>query len=114
MRVRSTQVVVTHRVSGFHYWPGAPDETSYLRHRHRHLFMLVVGFEVLGHNREVEFHAAQATIRGMYEDPHDFGSKSCEMIAKELGEWLGRVDMPPAFVEVWEDEENGARVEFSP
>ena len=37
---------------------------------------------------------------------HEFGAKSCEMLAREI---LERFDCE--WVEVWEDQENGAKVE---
>jgi len=108
-----TQVIVTHRIAGFHFWPDAPDEVAYLKSLHRHLFMFVVAWKVGHDDRDVEFHTAQKWIREAYDEPKNFGAMSCEMISKDL--WSKLVDAghaAPAWVEVWEDEECGARVEF--
>ena len=100
---------------GFHYWPGAPDDVSYLANMHRHLFLIIVGWKVaLDNNRSVEFHTAQGWIKKLYTDPQNFGPKSCEMIAKDLGTLLVANGHPqPSFIEVWEDGENGSKVEFA-
>lgn len=109
--VKST-VIVTHRTPGFHYWPGAAGDVSYLAHRHRHLFLMVVGWPVEHDDRDVEFHTAQKWIADSYKANHDFGAMSCEMIAKELWEKLILAGYPtPKWIEVWEDSECGARVE---
>jgi hypothetical protein len=108
---QKTMVMVTHRVPGFHYWPGAPDEVSYLAHRHRHLFMVIVSVTVGHDNREVEFHTLQGDVRSQFSDNMDFGARSCEMIAKDLIGKLEASGYRVAWAEVWEDGENGARVE---
>jgi len=106
-------IMVTHRVHGFHYWSAAPDEVAYLRARHRHLFLIIVSWAVKHDDRDVEFHIAQQWIRDVFPSVMDFGSKSCEMIARDLHSDLVAADRPaPRWVEVWEDDENGARVEF--
>lgn len=107
------QVIVTHRVHGFHFFPNAPDEVSYLQNRHRHLFFMTVAWNVTNANREVEFHIAQSWLKKEFTDPQDFGARSCEMIAKLLYDKLTEAGHPvPAWIEVWEDEENGSRIEF--
>ncbi len=111
--VPQTTVIVSHQVPGFHHWPGAPDDVAYLRYMHRHLFLIVVGWKVSHDNRDVEFHTAQDWIRKEYPTPTNFGSRSCEQLAKELGTKLIEAGLPaPTFVEFWEDGEFGARVEL--
>src|SRR5688572_5193132 len=106
-----SHVIVTHRVPGFHFYPSADGEVSYLANRHRHLFFLVVAWQVNHLDRDVEFHTAQDWIRKAFPEPVDFGAKSCEMIAKMLAEQLVEAGhRVPAWVEVWEDQECGARV----
>lgn len=113
----TSTVIVQHRAPGFHYYPGAQGtEVAFLANRHRHLFLFVVGWKVDGLDRDIEFFIAQKWLREAYPaDGHgiDFGAKSCEMIAKEIAEKLQFKGHPaPSFVEVWEDEENGGRVDF--
>jgi hypothetical protein len=108
-----TTVIVSHRVPGFHFWPSAPDEVSYLNNLHRHLFLILVAWKVTHNDRQVEFHTAQSWIRTLYSEPQNFGPKSCEMIAQDLNNELKSAGHPPpAWIEVWEDGESGARVEF--
>lgn len=111
-------------VAGMHHWPEAPDVVGYLRSPHRHVFRYVV--EAREHAaddaREVEFHMLQraaktAVVAGYHRlgDPPfelDFGARSCETLARELARWLLAERWPVAAVEVWEDEDNGARVEL--
>lgn len=108
-----TTIMVTHRQVGFHFWSAAPPEVEYLRHPHRHLFLLIVCLEVGHEDRHYEFHTVQNQVRNTYAEVHDFGARSCETIARELGEHLSSLGMPPEWVECWEDEENGSRVEWA-
>jgi hypothetical protein len=41
----------------------------------------------------------------------EFGRSSCEMIARNL-RVLMSYDFNPSAIEVWEDDENGARIEW--
>ena len=118
--VKKTVIAVV-QVVGFHAWPNAPREVRYLSHPHRHVFTFRVEFDVT-EDRQVEFHLAQRSVRetidllwdGGEVREYDFGERSCETIASEVGE---RMRVPggyrPSAVEVWEDSENGARVEWS-
>jgi len=128
----TARAVVLLRVVGFHAWPDAPADVEHLRARHRHLFTLRVECAVRHSERDVEFHRLQRAVKHMLLDyysrhatlpanaPHDaiqtrpddefeFGARSCETIAQEIVERL--YDWPITAVEVWEDDECGARVE---
>ena len=109
-----TSVIVTHKQVGFHHWPNAPKEVDYLRHPHRHEFTIKVCVQVLHSDREVEFHTLQREIRALFRTEHDFGASSCEHIAKDMVDQLYDAGYRPEWVEVWEDGENGARVEVDP
>lgn len=113
----TTEVIVVLRIPGFHRWPNAfavnPD-VAYLQDRHRHLFTFKVAWPVTHDDRDVEFHTAQGWVRDCYNEVHDFGPRSCEMIAKELHYMLTEGGRPsPSWIEVWEDDECGSRVTFS-
>jgi len=110
------KVIATFHVVGFHYWPKAPEEVSYLQIKHRHLFKIKGEAEVVDHDRELEFHTLGMTMRrALIESyqPHrsmqgfDFGAQSCEHIAAAI---LSCV-LELSACEVWEDDENGSRVE---
>lgn len=118
----TTKVIATCKVPGWHAWANAPAEVSYLRDSHRHLFTFKVECPTNDPDREIEFHLMQsdvlAVVWGMYPHrpkPHgvNFGFRSCESIAWEVGLEL-RTTFPITAVEVWEDDENGARVEWPP
>ncbi len=108
-------VIVTLRVFGQHNWPDAPYKRGYLQFVHPHQFTFVVTRTVTDSNREVEFHdlrdqvSAEVRRLGLRirdNDCIDFGWQSCEMLAEGL---LSRIDA--SAVEVWEDEDCGARVQ---
>lgn len=101
---------------GWHNWPTAPDNRAYLRHPHRHLFQFEVGVSVGHQNREIEFHDLRDFCLSAVPDRHNHGSRSCELIARELIAAL--VDTYGAdrryAVAVFEDGENGAVVVLPP
>lgn len=108
------RVFVTTTVEGFHRWPDAPEEVYYLAHVHRHLFHVRVEWEVGHEEREIEFHTALKWVRSVVQDyflgePVDFGARSCESIARAFYNVL---EVKPARVEVSEDGECGAVVDF--
>lgn len=117
-----TTIVVKFGVPGFHRWDGAPEGVAYLRQVHRHIFTYRVAVAVNSHNREVEFHTLQAHCSQILGDKYDampgaaegymFGSRSCEMLAREMGEELQAINIKAVWVECFEDDENGARVEW--
>lgn len=107
-------VLVTHRIPGFHCWPNAPGEVAYLSNTHRHLFLMIAAWKVGHDDRDVEFHTAQAWMRKVYAPNTDFGAQSCEMIAKDMFTKLTEAGhRAPAWIEIWEDGEAGAKVVFS-
>lgn len=112
-------VISTCSVNGFHAWPDAPADLAYLSTRHRHAFYFKVEVRVGHDNRQVEFHQLQRALRAAIEDLYprggnggefEFGAASCEMLAKDLYVYLGKREWLVEAVEVWEDEECGARV----
>jgi len=83
---------------GIHRWPDAPPRRAYLADNHRHLFTVEVQIQLHHEEREIEFHdLRRLAINGFrmssqyvadYDDLADFGPKSCETLARELGEYL--------------------------
>ena len=116
----SKRVIVTFSEPGFHNWPEASSDVSYLASKHRHIFWFRVEVCVEGDNREVEFHTLLkelhiAMFRAFPHDPcvgYMFGDRSCEKIALDLRAACRSV-LGIAAIEVWEDGECGARVEWS-
>lgn len=79
--------VITHNlIEGYHCYPGAPKEVSFLSNRHRHIFVIRCAFEVIDSNREIEIFMQQKKIDEFiisnYGKPAEFYSLSCEMIAE--------------------------------
>ena len=95
---------------GWHHWPGAPEHRAYLGVSHRHLFHVRVEVPVSHDQRDIEFHDLLDTARELWGDG-DHQGRSCETLARELGEALVRL-LPVAWVEVEvsEDGEAGATV----
>ena len=75
-------------IEGFHQWKDAHEWCSYLRSRHRHLFVIRCSFEVTDKDRELEINRQQAEIEDFllkkYGKPMELGGMSCEMIAEVL------------------------------
>ncbi len=106
-------IIVRNRFEGLHCWPDAPEDVSFLRYPHRHLFYAKVGVRVQTDNREVEFFTLQREIQAVLNTfPYDLGSRSCEQVALSIFEslWDG---YNIVFIEVLEDDENGARIEWA-
>lgn len=109
-------VVITFQLEGFHSWPRAPyvfPDVAFLADRHRHMFHFKLVKQVHHDDRDVEFirwkREVVQWLQHQYGEfgkaPLQFGTMSCEQIAKEL---LQKYDCTS--VEVWEDGENGAIV----
>jgi hypothetical protein len=56
-------VWTTFTAPGFHRWPGASGQRSYLADLHRHLFHITVHVGVTHTDRDVEFHDLQDLVR---------------------------------------------------
>jgi hypothetical protein len=115
--ITKTTVIVKLAVDGCHNFPKAAElfpEVAFLADRHRHMFHFTVACAVTHSDRDKEFIMLKRDIidyiNGQYFDDLtrtcEFGPRSCEMLAAEV---LQKFDAE--WVEVWEDQENGAKVE---
>ena len=112
-----TTILVKLQVEGIHNFPKAGElfpPVSYLAYPHRHMFHITASKEVLHDNRDKEFLMFKREVQH-YMISHfnseeigclNFNAMSCEMIARQI---LEHFDCN--YVEVFEDNENGARVE---
>lgn len=103
------EIIVTTSFEGFHCWPDAPQEVGFLRNEHRHVFVVKSTFLVAHQDRSLEFFVVRRQIDEQIcaiKTDMPVGTWSCEMWAIEL---LNRFPSMNA-CEVWEDDENGARV----
>ena len=100
-------IIVTTRFEGFHCWPAAPDEVAFLRHEHRHVFTVKATVPVTHDDRDQEFFILRRKLdaRIVELQSADVRTWSCERWAIAL---LEHFDLEAC--EVWEDDENGARV----
>jgi hypothetical protein len=112
-----TTVIVKLAVDAMHNFPLAAElfpEVAFLADRHRHMFHFTVSKVVNHDDRDVEFIMFKRDLLHYLEykyyknetRTHEFGPRSCEMLAREI---LDKFDCE--WVEVWEDYENGAKVE---
>ena len=111
-----TNVIAKLELEGMHNWPGAKDvfpEVAFLSDMHRHKWFITAKKEVFHDDRDVEFIMFKRDIidyllEEYYNNDtrtHEFGAKSCEMLAKEIMESFNC-----NYVSVFEDNENGAEV----
>ena len=94
----NSEIAVKITVPGFHFWKDAPEEVSFLRLNHRHLFVITAVWKVDHQDRHLEFFLMQRVLRRhldlIYqknEDGYQFGQRSCETIAQELVDSLNLV-----------------------
>lgn len=103
-------ITMTFSVEGFHCYPNAPDECSYLRARHRHIFVITCRLPVAHNNREIEFNTqtnlVESFLRAEYGWPCEFGALSCEDICQKILDQYKIIDQ----VEVKEDGYAGAQI----
>lgn len=107
-------IAITFEVIGFHLYPDAPDDVNFLRHKHRHKFVIKVFCTVNHSNRALEFFQMQKILKSyLHRKYHNrdadaciFESMSCEMIAEDILS-AHRTAYQAYRVEVWEDGENG-------
>lgn len=112
---QKTMIYVRFQRKGFHHFPNAPEQVAYLGDRHRHLFKFEVGIQVEHDDREIEFHMFQEEIENLFEGNLEIDNKSCEMLARDIGNYIvskypGRI----FYVDVSEDGECGSRIDWEP
>lgn len=100
-------VVIRLQVEGIHCWPNCDVRgVEYLRNPHRHMFHIEAHKEVSHNDREIEIIMLKRIVSEYLESfDGNFYAMSCEDIAEDL---LSRFDFE--FVQVLEDNENGAIV----
>jgi hypothetical protein len=117
-------IYVTFQKEGIHAYPEAPEEVSFLRSPHRHMFHFKVWMSVEHNERDVEFIMLKRELESLYDQDVSvnmidkslkLNNLSCESMAEELlfyvtQQYPGRLVM----VEVSEDGENGAILQSIP
>lgn len=98
---------------GFHSYPDAPDEVSFLRNLHRHIFNITVWLQQFHDERDIEYILFKRELAKWIENLPKDNSASCERIAAGIARTI-RERYPDRMlrVEVLEDAENGAVIEL--
>lgn len=106
----TTLISVSDQFESMHCWPEAPEEVSFLRNLHRHVFHVNAEIEVKTDDRELEFIIVKRSLKKFYP-PFNAGRLSCEQMAKKIHDGLiGLFGFRNIRVCVFEDGENGAIV----
>ena len=108
----TTYIKVKWQFEGFHTYINAPEEVSFLKYKHRHLFKCSAQIQVFHDERELEFIIVQRKLKSVFNDGN-MSNKSCETIAKEIIKYLidQYGDNRKVVVEVSEDGENSSIVD---
>lgn len=113
-------IYVKFQKEGIHRYPEAainPELTdvAFLQHPHRHMFHFKVSISVDHDNRDIEFILFKRWLESLYATgvlALDY--KSCEMIAQDLYlEISTRYPGRTVWIDVSEDDENGAFLQFN-
>jgi hypothetical protein len=117
----STRIWVTFQREGVHCYPEAATnpslaDVSFLGNPHRHIFHFKVCVQVTHADRDIEFIQFKRWLESLYSDQGtlQLDHKSCEMIAEDIisSVTLKYPSIPWMRVEVSEDNENGAELEW--
>ena len=113
-------IEVSFQKEGIHKYPAALDDpkladVSFLGYPHRHIFHFYVRLEVEHNDRDVEFILFKRELENLFETgTMQCDYKSCEMLAEDLINYI-QENYPKRdiTVKVYEDDENGAILEYS-
>ena len=111
----STFVKIKFQFEGMHCWPNAPKEVAFLRSMHRHVFHVSAVIEVFHDDRDLEFILVKRYLEKQVANTRWPKSASCEHMATVIASMIRQRygSNRYVFVEVSEDGENGALVEWT-
>lgn len=116
---------VTFKKEGVHCYPAAAtdptlatgdwDDVSFLGVPHRHIFHFKVSIEVAHSDRAIEFIQFKRWLERLYtQGTLELDHKSCEMMADDLYQQINdKYPNRDMKIEVSEDGENGALIEYT-
>ena len=116
---------VTFSKEGIHFYPGADTnpatatgdeyDVSFLGYKHRHIFHFKVWIEVFHDDRDIEFIQFKRWLEKLYEEKTlELDYKSCEMMADDLYKEINaKHPGREVHIDVSEDGENGAHIEYA-
>ena len=120
MSITKRQIEVTFQKEGIHKYPAAltdPNlaDVSFLGHPHRHIFHFRVRISVQHNDRDIEFIQFKRWLESLYSDSTlELNFQSCEMLAEALIGVISQRYNRSMSVSVFEDNENGAYLEYEP
>lgn len=119
-KIGSRTATIKTQFEGVHNYPDAPDEVSYLRYPHRHIFYVTVELDVFSDDREIEFIMLKHKLNQWLNTQKnsvgviELGTTSCEQMGERIIRCLAAVvegqKERELVVAVSEDNENGANV----
>lgn len=114
--ITNRKIYVTFEKEGIHRYPDAPAGVEFLKNPHRHIFHFRVDVQVTHNDRDIEFILFKRELESLYSEATlQVDYKSCEMLAEDLINYIsGKYPGRSISVEVSEDGENGATLEFHP
>ena len=125
MNTAKRMIWVTFRKEGIHKYPAALEDpalatgdeydVSFLGYPHRHIFHFKVGITVTHNDRDIEFIQFKRWMEKLYsEGTLNLDYKSCEMMADDLYEQIiAKHPGREVHIDVSEDGENGAHIEYA-
>lgn len=114
--INNRTIFVTFQKEGIHCYPDAPTGVEFLKFPHRHMFHFRITIDVFHNERDIEFILFKRELESLYNNGTlQLDSKSCEMIAEDLLNYIS-IKYPGRWcaVEVSEDGESGATLDFEP
>jgi len=111
----TSSIYVNTQFEGIHAYPDAPEEVSFLRFPHRHIFHVNVEVDVFHDDREIEFILFKREIEAFItKNMEKLQHSSCEMIGRRILNYvILKYLSRSCTVKVSEDQENGATVRFN-
>lgn len=96
-----------------HCWKNAPEEVSFLRNLHRHIFYVTVKMEVFHNDRDIEFFMLKNDINKIIDDSKKtwLQTISCEQMGLDIINKLKQKYNRNICIKISEDNENSAIVE---
>ncbi|MDA8882771.1 hypothetical protein N9I00_00025 [bacterium] len=116
---------VTFKREGIHCYPAALEDpalatgdeydVSFLGYPHRHQFHFRVAIKVTHNDRDIEFIQFQRWLENLYKDDViQLDHKSCEMMSDDLfNQIVAKYPGRDIKIEISEDGENGALIEYN-
>jgi len=104
---------ITTRKEMFHNYPDAPNEVSFLRNEHRHIFHFKVYIEIFTNDRDVEFIMFKRDVESILSNINDLKWRSCEIVSNYLAIQIrSKYQKRHIKIETSEDGENGVLMDF--